>query len=159
MNIVEVERLKPQALQAGFAGLHHILGAPIHTIGTCVAARSDTGANGVNGRPEYVVQACEASLQRLGLETLDLYYVHRIDPTVPIEDTVGAMSQLVKQGKVREIGLCEAHPATIRRAHAWARRMVAGCASHKPISRTLPCFTNCDMAPTVSSIGTVGSMR
>lgn len=80
--------------------------------------RSDTGANGVNGRPEYVVQACEASLQRLGLETLDLYYVHRIDPTVPIEDTVGAMSQLVKQGKVREIGLCEAHPSTIRRAHA-----------------------------------------
>ena len=80
--------------------------------------RSDTGANGVNGRPEYVIQACEASLQRLGLEVIDLYYAHRIDPTVPIEDTVGAMSQLVRQGKVREIGLCEAHPATVRRAHA-----------------------------------------
>ncbi len=86
--------------------------------------RTDTGANGVNGRPEYVIQACEASLQRLGLETIDLYYVHRIDPSVPIEDTVGAMSQLVAQGKVREIGLCEASPSTIRRAHAVHRLAV-----------------------------------
>ncbi|MEY4074834.1 MAG: hypothetical protein RJA29_2191, partial [Pseudomonadota bacterium] len=62
--------------------------------------------------------ACEASLQRLGLDTIDLYYVHRIDPSVPIEDTVGAMSRLIEQGKVRAIGLCEASPATIRRAHA-----------------------------------------
>ena len=76
------------------------------------------GGNGVNGRPEYVQSACEASLQRLGLETLDLYYVHRIDPSVPIEDTVGAMSRLIEQGKVRYIGLCEANPSTIRRAHA-----------------------------------------
>jgi aryl-alcohol dehydrogenase-like predicted oxidoreductase len=86
--------------------------------------RSDTGVNGVNGRPEYVRQACEASLQRLGLETIDLYYAHRIDPTVPIEDTVGAMAQLVAQGKVREIGLCEANPTTVRRAHAVHRLAV-----------------------------------
>ena len=86
--------------------------------------RTDTGANGVNGRPEYVIQACEASLKRLGLETIDLYYVHRIDPSVPIEDTVGAMAQLVAQGKVREIGLCEASPATLRRAHAVHRLAV-----------------------------------
>lgn len=80
--------------------------------------RSETGVNGVNGRPEYVIEACEASLRRLGIETIDLYYVHRIDPSVPIEDTVGAMSKLVAQGKVREIGLCEANPTTVRRAHA-----------------------------------------
>lgn len=80
--------------------------------------RLDTGGNGVNGRPEYVQAACEASLKRLGLESIDLYYVHRIDPNVPIEDTVGAMSRLVEQGKVRALGLCEANPATIRRAHA-----------------------------------------
>ncbi len=73
---------------------------------------------GVNGRPEYVPVACEASLKRLGIETIDLYYQHRVDPNVPIEDTVGAMSRLVEQGKVRFIGLCEAGPGTIRRAHA-----------------------------------------
>ena len=76
-----------------------------------------SGGNGVDGRPEYVYAACEASLQRLGVERIDLYYVHRIDPKVPIEDTVGAMARLVEQGKVRAIGLCEANPATIRRAH------------------------------------------
>jgi len=75
------------------------------------------GANGVNGRPEYVKQACEASLQRLGVDEIDLYYQHRVDPSVPIEETVGAMGELVKQGKVRAIGLCEAKPETIRRAH------------------------------------------
>jgi aryl-alcohol dehydrogenase-like predicted oxidoreductase len=80
--------------------------------------RLDSGGNGVNGRPEYVQTACEASLKRLGLETIDLYYVHRIDPNVPIEDTVGAMARLVEQGKVRALGLCEANPATIRRAHS-----------------------------------------
>ena len=80
--------------------------------------RLDSGGNGVNGRPEYVQAACEASLKRLGLETIDLYYVHRIDPNVPIEDTVGAMARLVEQGKVRALGLCEANPATIRRAHS-----------------------------------------
>src|SRR5712675_1541960 len=72
---------------------------------------------GVNGRPDYVPVACEASLKRLGIETIDLYYIHRIDPTVPIEDTVGAMARLVQQGKVRHLGLCEAGHNTIRRAH------------------------------------------
>jgi len=76
-----------------------------------------SGGNGVDGRPEYVQAACEASLKRLGLEAIDLYYVHRVDPKVPIEDTVGAMARLVEQGKVRALGLCEASPATIRRAH------------------------------------------
>jgi aryl-alcohol dehydrogenase-like predicted oxidoreductase len=76
------------------------------------------GPNGVNGRPEYVIQACEASLRRLGVEVIDLYYQHRVDPSVPIEDTVGAMAKLVQQGKVRHLGLSEASPATIRRAHA-----------------------------------------
>jgi len=73
--------------------------------------------NGVDGRPDYVVRACEASLKRLGVDTIDLYFQHRIDPTVPIEDTVGAMARLVEQGKVRFLGLCEARPETIRRAH------------------------------------------
>jgi len=76
------------------------------------------GANGVDGRPEYVQQACEASLKRLGLDTIDLYYQHRVDPNVPVEDTVGAMARLVEQGKVRFLGLCEARPERIRRAHA-----------------------------------------
>jgi aryl-alcohol dehydrogenase-like predicted oxidoreductase len=74
--------------------------------------------NGVNGRPEYVMQACEASLTRLGVEVIDLYYQHRVDPAVPIEETVGAMAKLVEQGKVRFLGLSEAAPETIRRAHA-----------------------------------------
>jgi aryl-alcohol dehydrogenase-like predicted oxidoreductase len=71
-----------------------------------------------DGRPEYVRLACERSLQRLQTEVIDLYYIHRVDPTVPIEDTVGAMSDLVRQGKVRHLGISEAGPATIRRAHA-----------------------------------------
>jgi len=72
---------------------------------------------GVSGRPEYVRQCAEASLKRLGVEVIDLYYQHRVDPTVPIEDTVGAMAELVRQGKVRYLGLSEAAPSTIRRAH------------------------------------------
>jgi aryl-alcohol dehydrogenase-like predicted oxidoreductase len=75
-------------------------------------------SNGVNGRPEYVVEACEASLKRLGIEVIDLYYQHRVDPNVPVEDTVGAMAGLVKQGKVRFLGLSEAAPERVRRAHA-----------------------------------------
>jgi len=71
---------------------------------------------GVNGRPEYVKRACEASLRRLGVEHIDLYYQHRVDPNTPIEDTVGAMAGLVHEGKVRFLGLSEAAPATIRRA-------------------------------------------
>ncbi|MBN8742979.1 MAG: aldo/keto reductase [Thiomonas arsenitoxydans] len=73
---------------------------------------------GVNGRPDYVRQSCEASLKRLGVEVIDLYYQHRVDPEVPIEETVGAMADLVRAGKVRWLGLSEAAPATIRRAHA-----------------------------------------
>ena len=73
---------------------------------------------GVNGQPEYVRQCCEDSLKRLGVEVIDLYYQHRVDPKTPIEDTVGAMADLVRQGKVRYLGLSEAAPATIRRAHA-----------------------------------------
>ena len=76
------------------------------------------GANGVDGRPEYVARACEASLKRLGVEVIDVYYQHRIDPSVPIEETFGAMARLVEQGKVRHLGICEARPETIRRAHA-----------------------------------------
>jgi aryl-alcohol dehydrogenase-like predicted oxidoreductase len=76
------------------------------------------GGRTVDGRPEYVPVACEASLKRLGVDVIDLYYQHRIDPTVPIEDTVGAMARLVEQGKVRALGLSEARPETIRRAHA-----------------------------------------
>ncbi len=81
--------------------------------------RDESGAYlGVNGRPEYVHRACDASLARLGVDVIDLYYQHRVDPEVPIEDTVGAMKELVEAGKVRYLGLSEAGPETIRRAHA-----------------------------------------
>ena len=80
--------------------------------------RPDGSRVGVNGRPEYVRSACEASLRRLGVEHIDLYYQHRVDKTVPIEETVGAMAELVAAGKVRWLGLSEASPETIRRAHA-----------------------------------------
>ncbi|WP_149094366.1 aldo/keto reductase [Paenibacillus terrae] len=80
--------------------------------------RGEDGAFlGVNGRPEYVKEACDRSLQRLGVDVIDLYYQHRVDPNVPIEETVGAMSDLVQAGKVRYLGLSEASPALIRRAH------------------------------------------
>ncbi len=79
---------------------------------------SDGSFLGVNGRPEYVRSACDASLKRLGMSVIDLYYQHRVDPNVPIEETVGAMSELVKEGKVRFLGLSEAAPSTIRRANA-----------------------------------------
>jgi len=75
------------------------------------------GANGVDGSPAHVKQACEASLKRLGVDVIDVYFQHRVDPKVPIEDTVGAMAGLVKAGKVRALGLSEANPETIRRAH------------------------------------------
>jgi len=81
--------------------------------------RSENGTFlGIDGRPEYVHRACDASLQRLGVETIDVYYQHRVDPNTPIEETVGAMAELVKAGKVRYLGLSEAAPKTIRRAHA-----------------------------------------
>jgi aryl-alcohol dehydrogenase-like predicted oxidoreductase len=79
--------------------------------------RPDGSWIGINGRPEYVKNACEASLRRLGIDVIDLYYQHRVDPATPIEDTVGAMAELVKAGKVRYLGLSEAAPSTIRRAH------------------------------------------
>jgi aryl-alcohol dehydrogenase-like predicted oxidoreductase len=75
------------------------------------------GGKFADGRPEFVTSSCEASLKRLGVETIDLYYQHRVDPAVPIEDTAGAMARLVEQGKVRALGLSEAGPETIRRAH------------------------------------------
>ena len=78
----------------------------------------DGGGNLVDGRPEYVISCCEASLKRLNTDVIDLYFQHRIDPKVPIEETVGAMGQLIEQGKVRAIGICEGKPETIRRAHA-----------------------------------------
>jgi aryl-alcohol dehydrogenase-like predicted oxidoreductase len=80
--------------------------------------RGDDGAFlGINGKPDYVQSCCEASLKRLGVETIDVYYQHRVDPDTPIEDTVGAMAKLVQQGKVKYLGLSEAAPETIRRAH------------------------------------------
>lgn len=83
-----------------------------------VRDRSNPHLRGVSGTPEYVRSACEASLKRLGVETIDLYYQHRVDPETPIEETVGAMADLVRAGKVRYLGLSEASAATIRRAHA-----------------------------------------
>ncbi len=83
-----------------------------------IERRPDGTSAGINGRPEYVRRACDASLRRLGVDHIDLYYQHRVDPKVPIEETVGAMADLVKAGKVRHLGLSEAAPPTIRRAHA-----------------------------------------
>jgi aryl-alcohol dehydrogenase-like predicted oxidoreductase len=80
--------------------------------------RNSEGKPDVNGHPDYVQQACEASLQRLGTDIIDLFYFHRMDPNVPIEETVGAMARLVEQGKVRYLGLSEAAPETLKRAHA-----------------------------------------
>jgi aryl-alcohol dehydrogenase-like predicted oxidoreductase len=80
--------------------------------------RGEGGRNRVDGRPAYVLQACDLSLTRLGVDVIDLYYQHRVDPAVPIEETVGAMQRLVEKGKVRCLGLSEAAPGTIRRAHA-----------------------------------------
>jgi aryl-alcohol dehydrogenase-like predicted oxidoreductase len=83
-----------------------------------VRRREDPGYRAVNGRPEYVRSACEGSLRRLAVEVIDLYYLHRVDPQTPIEETVGAMAQLVQEGKVRHLGLSEVGPVTLRRAHA-----------------------------------------
>ena len=83
-----------------------------------IVRSDDPQARAINGRPKYVRAACDASLKRLNVDTIDLYYQHRVDPQVPIEETVGAMAGLVQEGKVRCLGLSEASPATIRRAHA-----------------------------------------
>ncbi|HEY9828126.1 MAG TPA: aldo/keto reductase [Stenomitos sp.] len=106
------------------------------------------GWQGINGRPEYVRQCCDASLQRLGIEVIDLYYQHRVDLTVPIEDTIGAMAELVQQGKVRYIGLSEAAPATIRRAHA-VHPITALQSEYSLWSRDL----EDDVLPTVRELG------
>ena len=83
-----------------------------------VRDKANPNLRGVSGKPEYVRSSCEASLKRLGVDTIDLYYQHRVDPQTPIEETVGAMAELVREGKVRFLGLSEASPVTIRRAHA-----------------------------------------
>ena len=83
-----------------------------------VRSATDRTVRGINSKPDYVKSACEASLKRLGVDHIDLYYQHRVDPQTPIEDTVGAMSDLVEQGKVRYLGLSEASPKTLRRAQA-----------------------------------------
>jgi aryl-alcohol dehydrogenase-like predicted oxidoreductase len=80
--------------------------------------RYPDGSRGVDGRPEYVVKACEDSLNRLGIETIDLFYIHRVDPKTPVEETIGAMAGLIEAGKVRHLGISEAAPTTVRRAHA-----------------------------------------
>jgi aryl-alcohol dehydrogenase-like predicted oxidoreductase len=82
-----------------------------------IRSKDDPKLFQLSGRPEYVHAACDASLKRMGMDYIDLYYQHRVDPNVPIEDTVGAMAELVKAGKVKYLGLSEASPATIRRAH------------------------------------------
>lgn len=96
----------------------HSKGIVIATKFGIVRNPADASARGINGTPDYVRKACDASLRRLGIETIDLYYQHRVDPETPIEETVGAMAQLVKAGKVRHIGLSEASPDTLRRASA-----------------------------------------
>ena len=83
-----------------------------------VRDKANPSLRGVSGKSEYVKASCDASLKRLGVETIDLYYQHRVDPSTPIEETVGAMADLVKAGKIRHIGLSEAGPATVRRAAA-----------------------------------------
>lgn len=106
------EKLVGRALRS------HRAGVAIATKFGIVREGTDSRSRGIVGRPEYVHQACEASLGRLGIDTIDLYYQHRIDPDTPIEDTVGAMAELVQEGKVRFLGLSEAGSTTIRRAHA-----------------------------------------
>jgi aryl-alcohol dehydrogenase-like predicted oxidoreductase len=83
-----------------------------------VRDKANPAVRSVSGKPEYVRASCDASLKRLGVDTIDLYYQHRVDPNTPIEETVGAMAELIHAGKIRHIGLSEAGPATIRRAHA-----------------------------------------
>src|SRR5213592_5053588 len=87
-------------------------------LATKFGLKSDDGSLDTSGRPEYVKACCDESLARLGVEYIDLYYQHRVDPDVPIEETVGAMAELVQAGKVRHLGLSQAAPETIRRAHA-----------------------------------------
>src|SRR6266436_9986023 len=110
----------------GFGHNEQLIGAAIRgrrhnvVLATKFGVKVNDARNGIvlDGRPEYVAAACEASLRRLGTDVIDLYYCHRLDPNVPIEDTVGAMAELVAAGKVRALGLSEVGPELIRRAHA-----------------------------------------
>ena len=131
----ETERLSQNAL---VCGVNHLDTADLYgwgqseeVVGRAIKGRRDEvvlatkfgqvkregGGNGVDGRPEYVAEAFDACLKRLGVDTIDIFYLHRVDPGVRIEDTVGAMAKLVQDGKVRALGLSEARPETIRRAH------------------------------------------
>src|ERR1700710_803657 len=107
------ERLVGEAIRESGTGREHL------QLATKVGQEGKEGGTriGINGRPEYVRSACDASLQRLGVDHIDLYYQHRVDQSVPIEETVGAMAELVEAGKVRHLGLSEASAETIRRAH------------------------------------------
>ena len=109
------ERLVGRALRSSGVARDDVVVATKFGVARAGASASDRT---IDGRPEYVRQAVDGSLQRLGLDHIDLYYQHRVDPQVPIEDTVGAMAELVQAGKVRHLGLSEAAPETIRRAHA-----------------------------------------
>jgi aryl-alcohol dehydrogenase-like predicted oxidoreductase len=109
----------------------------------------DPGARGANGRPEYVRSACEASLRRLGIDHIDLYYQHRVDRRTPIEETVGAMAELVAEGKVRFLGLSEASPATIRRAHA--THPISACRPNTRCSRASPRPSSCRRCASLAS--------
>ena len=110
--------------------------------------RTEDGQRRISGRPEYVHSACDASLQRLGVDHLDLYYQHRVDPTVPIEETWGAMSELVTAGKVLHLGISEAAPDTVRRAHA-THPVTAGQYEYSLFSRD---FED-DVLPTLRELG------
>lgn len=131
----EAARLIHRALDLGITLLDtaDIYGASEVQVGKAIAGRRDqvvlatkfgfqgpsgSSEQGINGRPEYVRTACDASLKRLSVDHIDLYYLHRVDPSTPIEDTIGAMAELVRQGKVRHLGLSEANAKTVRRAHA-----------------------------------------
>ncbi|AYV32413.1 aldo/keto reductase [Streptomyces sp. CJ_13] len=108
----------------------------------------DGTAKGINGRPDYVRAACNASLQRLGVDHIDLYYQHRIDPAVPIEETWGAMSELVAAGKVRHLGISEAAPSTVRRAHA-VHPITAGQYEYSLFTRDI----ETELLPTLRELG------
>jgi len=108
----------------------------------------DGRLRGVCGRPDYVREACEASLKRLGVKVIDLFFQHRVDPNVPIEETVGAMAELVREGKVRHLGLCEASAETVRRAHA-AHRITAVQSEYSLLTRD----AESDLLPTLRQLG------
>lgn len=133
-----------------------LVGEALRTIRDSVVIATKFGFTSVPGSPQqrvrgdaaYVREACDASLRRLGIETIDLYYAHRIDPTVPIEETVGAMAELVAAGKVRHLGLSEAAPATIRRAHA-VHPITAIQSEYSLVTR----WAEAELLPTLAELG------